>query len=139
MPIKKPLELKPTSLLKAYTPAICWGIFVTYMSLTPGDQLPEALVALNDKLLHACIYFFSAALIYLAIIRYNFKNTPSWKQLFGTLIVCVVFGGLIELAQHYLVHNRNGDWNDFMANTLGAVLSVLLMRFIQRISGSLIR
>lgn len=109
------------------------------MSLTPGEQLPEVLLDMNDKFLHVGIYFFSAALIYMAIIRYNFKNPLRRKQLWSILIVCVVFGGLIELAQYYLVHNRNGDWYDFTANTIGAVLSVLLMRLIQRFAGSLIR
>lgn len=133
------MEPKQRLALKSYTPALCWGIFVTYMSLTPGEQLPEVLLDMNDKFLHVGIYFFSAALIYMAIIRYNFKNPLRRKQLWSILIVCVVFGGLIELAQYYLVHNRNGDWYDFTANTIGAVLSVLLMRLIQRFAGSLIR
>ncbi len=118
--------------VKHFTPAFCWGIFVTYMSLTPGDELPRLLVQMNDKFLHAGIYFFSAFLIYLAFVRYHFKNRLSAKKLVLILVICVVFGGLIELAQHYLVHNRKGDWYDFTANTLGAVLSVLMMRVFHR-------
>lgn len=134
---KKLLEPKPNIKLKHYAPVIFWGIFVTYMSLTPGDALPDALVKMNDKFLHAGIYFFSAVLIYMAFIRYSFKNTLHVSRLYLILIICVVFGGLIELAQHYLVPKRNGDWYDFMANTTGAVLSVLLLRFIHHSRKSL--
>lgn len=122
-----------------FTPAIGWGILVIYLSLTPGNELPKALVQLNDKFLHGFIYFFSAFLIYLAFIKYRFQNVLTRKQMVIILIICVVFGGLIELAQAYLVSNRKGDWYDFAANTCGAILSIVLMRLTHRFMKSRIR
>lgn len=34
-------------------------------------------------------------------------------------------GGLIEVLQEYVFINRFGDWFDFTANSLGAVLGVV--------------
>lgn len=130
--IKKPLEHKKMHKALPFTPAIGWGILVLYLSLTPGDKLPDALVALNDKFLHGFIYFFSAFLIYLAFIQYRFQNVLTRKQMVIILVICVVFGGLIELAQAYLVPRRKGDWYDFAANTCGAILSIVLMRLTHR-------
>lgn len=131
MTTRMPLVHKASTIAFKYlAPAIGWGIFVSIMSLTPGDKLPDALVSLNDKMLHGGIYFFSALLIYLAFIRYDFNNKPSKGALWFIVIICAVFGGLIEVAQYYLIPNRKGDWADFLANTIGAVLCVLIMRVL---------
>lgn len=114
-----------------YTPAIIWGIFLTVYTLLPAESLPKNLLDMNDKLLHLGIYFFSASLIYLGSVRYNFNNPPSNKHLLAIVMLCTLYGGLIELLQHYLVSNRHGEWLDFLANAFGAILSVLFWRLIQ--------
>lgn len=113
----------------SFTPAVGWGILVLYLSITPGDELPDSLVALNDKFLHGFIYFFSAMLLYLGSIKYDFSNKLSSRKMFYILLLCVLFGLFIELIQAYFIPRRDGDWKDFVANSLGASISLLVMRF----------
>ena len=44
------------------------------------------------------------------------------------MIICAVFGilfgGLMEICQHYIFVNRSGNWFDFLANTIGAIIGV---------------
>lgn len=128
MPTKRSSELKVVIRFKPlyFAPAVLWGIFILYFSLMPGPDIPRLLVDLNDKLVHAGIYFLSAGLIYLGFIRYNFNNSVPRVSLVVIIAVCIVFGAAIELLQHYLVPNRTGDWLDFLANSAGSIVCVLL-------------
>ena len=111
-----------------YTPAIGWGIFMTTYSLLPQQSLPKDLLSLNDKLLHLSIYFFTATLIYLGHLRYKLSNRFSREQLWWVLALCLAYGGLIELLQHLFVKNRHGEWLDFFANGLGALIALVFFK-----------
>ena len=119
-----------TMRLMYFTPAFVWGFFVLYFSLMPGDEVPDVLANLNDKIIHAFIYFISAALIYLGFIRYSFSNAITGKALWMIIAVCTIVGAVVEVLQHFWVENRNGDWQDFLANTLGSLMCVLLFRIV---------
>ncbi len=82
--------------------------------------------------MHAGIYFFSGLLIYLGFIRFNIHNPLTRVRLGLILVICVLFGSAIELIQHFLVVNRAGEWSDFLANTAGAAVSVLVLFFFHR-------
>ena len=46
------------------------------------------------------------------------------------LYVCALvslYGGLMELLQHYCTLTRSGDWLDLLADILGALIGVLLV------------
>ncbi len=130
-----PLKPKGKSIhrLLYFTPALVWGIFILYFSLMPGNEVPRFMVKLDDKLIHAGIYFFSAGLIYLGFIRFNFNNPITGLVLGIIVLLCVFYGGAIEIVQHYCVPRRVGDWFDFFANTTGSVVCVLLFAIYHRI------
>lgn len=115
--------------LTYYTPAIVWGFLIAYFTLIPSSEVPKSLVNLNDKLIHGTIYFFSASLIILALVRYNFRKSLSIKAAVTVFLFCLLFGGLIEILQHEFAPRRHGDWLDFWANNTGAALSVFLWSF----------
>ncbi len=133
--IRKPLEPKGNLFYRLlyFTPALVWGIFILYFSLMPGNEVPRFMVRFNDKVIHGGIYFLSAGLIYLGFIRFNFKNSLSLLLVGGIVLLCVVYGGAIEIVQHYCVPRRVGDWFDFFANTTGSVVCVLLFAVYHRI------
>ncbi len=128
----EPETRNPVSRIKYLAPALIWGIFVAYMSLLPAQEVPHLLADLNDKILHGLIYFTLAALIFFGLLRYNFQTAIYNWQLWIIVALCVFYGGIIELAQHYLVPNRKGDEWDFLANTIGAIASVLLLKRIKQ-------
>lgn len=52
----------------------------------------------------------------------SYKN----KILLVTLVISIAYGGLTELMQEHLVKGRKGDWFDFLADSIGALLGVLV-------------
>jgi VanZ family protein len=46
------------------------------------------------------------------------RRSLSWH----TVVLPIVMGGMIELAQNYLTTCRSGEWADLLANSIGVVL-----------------
>lgn len=134
MRTKKPLEPKDNIFkpLLYFTPALLWGIFILYFSVMPGNEVPRFMIQFDDKLIHGGIYFFAAGLIYLGFIRFNFRNPISRVPVGFIVLLCILYGGAIEIVQHYFVPRRTGDWLDFLANTTGSVVCVLLCAVFHR-------
>ena len=93
---------------------------ITYLSLT---SLPEPQIYPgSDKLHHFIAY---AVLAFFATLsRVRFMNV-----VFVGLLV-IAYGGFIEIVQPHV--NRFGDWQDFWANTLGAVSGMAAVLIIHR-------
>ena len=134
-PIRKLSESKSlsTQRLVYFIPAVLWGLLIVYFSLLPGNRVPDLLRETNDKFIHGLIYFVSAGLIYLGFVRYNFNNPLRRGVVITTVLLCVFLGAIIEILQHYWVLNRDGDWNDFVANSVGSVVCVFLFVIFHRV------
>lgn len=124
---KKSEPKRSAHIILYFTPALVWGIFILYFSTMPGPEVPGLLQSLNDKLIHASIYFVATALIYFGFIRFLYSSPISGKALFIACLISILFGGLIELLQAYYVPGRVGDWYDFAANTSGSLSFVLML------------
>jgi len=48
------------------------------------------------------------------------------KAIILALVISIAYGGLTELIQEYLIKSRTGDWIDFLADTIGTGLGVLV-------------
>lgn len=119
-----------------FLPALIWGGILAYFTLLPSDSIPEQLKGFNDKILHILIYCGSALLLTLGFTKFRWRVKLLLSHQLFILGICISFGGLIELAQHWLVPGRHGEWGDFWANALGAFLIVILARLIFRPRGS---
>lgn len=53
------------------------------------------------------------------------KENVTLKLMMSIIIFGILFGGLMEICQHYIFINRSGNWYDFIANTIGAILGVI--------------
>lgn len=113
------------SFIKLFAPAIAWGIFITTLSVMPGDEVPDLIKSINDKLIHTGMYFFLSFLIILGFSRYKLNNSTTRATQWLIMIILTLYGGILELVQYYLVLNRNGDWQDFLANGAGSAAGVL--------------
>ncbi len=119
--------------LKYFAPAFGWGIFILIASTLPSKKVPSLLLEVSDKWIHGVIYFLAALLIYGGFIRYQFKNPISRKNLWFIVLTCILYGGILELVQEFMVPSRSGDWFDFFANTCGSIIAVLIVRLFHRI------
>ena len=84
--------------------------------LLPGSEIPGTP---NDKVEHLAGHGLMA--LYFA----GLVPRGRWWAIFAFLLV---FGVVVELAQHYMALGRHGDVRDVIANVLGALLGLLLAR-----------
>lgn len=113
-----------------FLPALIWGCILSYFTLLPADSIPEQLKGFNDKILHILIYCGSALLLTLGFTKFRWSAKLRLVHQGLILAICISYGGAIELVQHWLVPGRHGEWGDFWANSLGALLVVFLARLI---------
>lgn len=113
------------------TESILWTIIILILCSTPGQYIPSTnwLELLNfDKIVHASIFFIltNLWLIYLyTSLKLNLKN------IIVTVILCILYGGLLEFFQSSLFYNRSGDWLDFFANTFGCFTGLFFFTTIK--------
>jgi VanZ family protein len=119
-----------TNTLKYYGLTILWALFVLLMCcIKIKVSEPSAFFPGFDKLVH-CGFFFVFVIFYSnGIIRkHNYPYLP-FKYALIVLTVALAFGGAIELLQSFVFTWRDGEWDDFFADSVGifmAMYSVLV-------------
>lgn len=107
--------------------AIACALFILILSILPGPEIPDVKIRYFDKFVHFSTYAFLCFFTVRGFIRQT--RFPSLKCFACSyaFIFCVIYGGILELVQHYFISDRIGDWLDFITNTAGAfVISLAL-------------
>lgn len=116
--------------LKQFWKPLVWAMFVMVLSGIPGKVIEPYAIWNADKLVHVAIYFILSMFILGGIINNKEKVTASGKTKYIVLAVAIGYGGLIEVLQESVFINRSGNIPDFVANSLGAFLAVLIINKI---------
>jgi VanZ family protein len=80
---------------------------------SPGSDTPH--VAISDKLVHATLF---AALALTGVLA----GVPA----VALASALVAYAGISEVLQARLPINRDGDWHDALADTIGVAIGLLL-------------
>jgi VanZ family protein len=114
---------------RAYVLAILWTIFIASSCLLPAAAFRsfsfDTLLEL-DKVIHFVLYAVFILLWALAI------RDVSMKQKIGLLLIGVTYGILIEVLQSTMALGRSYDIGDIVSNTVGCIVGVILITFVQR-------
>ena len=109
---------------------IVWFLVILVLCATPGKDIPHIsfleLLAF-DKWVHAGIFF----ILVLLMIRGFRLQLEGWffsNAMFFTLVVSIAYGGILELLQGAVFEDRSADVYDFIANSFGAIVGVVLYR-----------
>jgi glycopeptide antibiotics resistance protein len=115
--------------------AMLWALIILVLCGIPGRDIPHIsfLEILNfDKFVHAGIFF---VLILLTVrgflLQTNFIKLQQSAKLIA-FIICVVFGGSLEILQGTLFEGRTADVFDFVANSFGAILGLLMYNWVEK-------
>lgn len=93
--------------------------------LTPQEAFPKSKLLDYDKLAHLGVFaIFSITLLISARIDSK-EGRLSSKTKKKALSICIVYGLILESLQ-YFVPGRMVDIYDLLANTLGAIVGVIL-------------
>ena len=95
---------------------VIFGVTIAWGTLMPLKELPP--VPGTDKIQH--LIAFGVFVLPVSLLL----PARSWL----IFIIAVVYGGLIEIIQPHV--NRHGELGDFFANTVGALIGVLISRLI---------
>jgi len=117
----------------SFIKAIVWATLIFIGSALSGDTL-HGIKLINipgfDKLIHFTWYF--VLFLFLAAGVFKWKGKTSLSNLFIILVLCVIYGGLLEFLQGNVFIKRSEDINDFVANSAGAIIGSVLFQFFYR-------
>ncbi len=106
--------------------SITWTVTIFVLCCTPGRYIPTTswLELLSfDKFVHASIFF---VLVICWLSHFYTNNKLSFNLKWLLLLLCIAYGGLLEIMQATVFSQRSGDWLDFIANSLGCLTGLAL-------------
>lgn len=119
--------------LKKYPISIMVILIVIYLSFF---RPPSVDIASNiphlDKIVHICMYLGISLVLWWEFLRNHKVNASFHRAWIGACLVPILFSGAVELLQEYCTSYRGGDWMDFVANSVGAILGSLIGFYLLR-------
>ncbi len=107
-------------IFRNYPLAIILLLIIVCLSLGTPPQTGLEEVHGMDKIVHFGMYFTLTVVIWIEYLRHH--DHPDWTKLvLFAFIAPVLFSGAMEVAQATLTVNRQGDWMDFLANSIGVI------------------
>ncbi|MWW24731.1 VanZ family protein [Algibacter lectus] len=111
--------------------AVLYTVALTAACLMSLKDMPKVDVSNGDKIFHFGAYAAFTVLWYAAFI-FNFKLEQMKALLYAT-VFAVVFGIVIEVLQDTMTDYRAMDIYDVVANSLGALLTALILWRINKL------
>ncbi|MBN2669618.1 MAG: VanZ family protein [Bacteroidales bacterium] len=115
-----------------YWKTISWAILVYWLSTFSVYQKNHHTFLLNiphlDKAVHFFMYF---TLITLWLSDYfKVRQICLYRKMIWIVVACFFYGVLMELIQAFFTTNRNGDILDAITNGLGAIIGLILFKYL---------
>ena len=102
------------------------ALAIVLLSLLPVPDVRMTVeVPLMDKWTHMVMYGVLTLVIWLEYIRAH-RQMRGLRLLLLAFFAPIAMGGALELMQAYLTTCRSGEWLDFVANSIGAVLGAAI-------------
>lgn len=109
--------------------ALLWAMLIFVLCAIPGKDIPFGgiwdILSL-DKFIHAALFFIQSVLLIHGFSKQTQTNLFYKNVKILAVILCVMYGGSLELMQGAFFKDRTADIFDFAANSSGAVLGALL-------------
>lgn len=109
-----------------YIPTILAAGVITYFSLLREPHfriIPPITIPHIDKLVHLLMYMFLSA-----VFSFDLKRDKQTMTVILTLSVLVptIYGGIIEILQERFFYPRTGEWLDWAADAIGALIGIYI-------------
>ena len=104
-------------------PAVLWAMLIFVASSIPGTKLPKLALLVNDKIIHATIFFVFGLLMYRALESPAKKlGIFEWRRLSIAVVIVILYGFADEFHQGF-VPGRTLDIKDAAADAVGGIIS----------------
>lgn len=107
----------------AYMPAVLVAAGIAILSLVEQQHAPR--VPVNDKLAHAMSYVVLGLCLMAALWRNGHRR---WQWWLTAVVSCTAYGLLIEALQRFCTLTRTGEMADLLADFIGALIGVVLVK-----------
>jgi VanZ family protein len=110
--------------------AVLWTAFIVYGLLSEPSGIPRFPWLAKpgvDKVIHTILFGVEASLLV-----FTFPNISGKLVVFSTLIWCFLLGAFLEAVQYYWVSGRTGDVFDLLADMVGAMIGVGVIKLIMK-------
>ena len=119
-------------ILRYWLPVVLYTGTIFFMSSQshPEEQLPSFLFKdVSDKVLHALEYVILGGLCYRAF-RWGMNEHVASHALLLAIVTASLYG-MTDEAHQFFVPFRESSWQDWLADTIGAVIGAMSWRFIE--------
>lgn len=110
--------------LGKYPVSIILSMVIIYLSLFTPPEIGVTPPNNFDKLVHFAMYAGFCSIIWTEYLKKH-RVIHKLKVTVWAVVMPVLFGGGMELAQMFLTHDRSGEWADFLANSLGVLAAAV--------------
>lgn len=128
--------MKPVT-LKSFIPGIAWFFVILILICLPGNEIPEPTGWLEwmkliriDKLVHTGIFALLSFLFIRPIAKSPLSQKEKWNYIIKISIATSIWGLCTELIQKYFIPTRSFDMVDWVADSIGAILSLVFCRIV---------
>lgn len=114
--------------------AMLWALLILILCGIPGRDIPHIsfLELLSfDKFVHAGIFFVLVLLAIRGFLRQTIFVFFQSNAKFVATTICIIYGGLLEIMQGTLFQERSADVFDFIANSFGVIVGLIMYPFIE--------
>jgi len=113
--------------------SFAWAAMIAFMYFVPGKDLP--MVDVWDLLKFDKIGHFTVFCIFAIVLKTGLSRQIRFRQIRQkaarwTLYIAVSYGGVLEYFQGRLIQDRTSDIWDFIANTVGVLVGIVIFRLI---------
>lgn len=116
----------------AYLPAVLVAAGIAVLSLVEQAHAPA--MPMGDKWSHGVAYLVLAISLAAALV---YRGHHSWRSYIRTVVVCTAYGLLMEALQRFCTLTRSGEMADLLADFLGALIGVAIVKIASSIVAAL--
>ena len=115
--------------------SILWALVILFLCGIPGRHIPHIhlleLISF-DKYVHFGMFFLLILLTARGFLLQTSYPDLKIKAKLYSLLICIFYGGLIEILQGTIFLERSADWFDFLADAVGSLVGLLLYNWIEK-------
>ena len=110
---------------------VSYTLFITYISLTPPPDVEVVSWPYVDKLAHLAIHS-ALVFIWLGVVYATDRYHIISRKWMLALVICFLYGIVIEAFQHWFTRTREFDLIDIVANGIGGLIGFLTFWILSR-------
>lgn len=122
-------------LWRHFTFTFIWASMVLILYAIPGSNLPSVRfwkLLEPDKAVHAGIFLILMCSLTFSVFKQHRYKRLKRNSLRSSALICIVYGTVLELLQGSLFSERFTDVYDILANAIGVLLGIVILKLFFR-------